>query len=294
MLKCGHVVLFRIFSYISISLIFILIIGMSGILLVDALKFFYNYNIIDFLFGTEWEPNDTHEPKFGLLPVLFGSLVVMIVSIVISLPLSLIGALYVCEYSSPKMKTIYKISFEILAGLPTLMYGCFGVYVLSPIFHDICTVFHIYTSYENAFIAGVTVGLMIIPSLLSLFTKSLESTCRDLKNASFALGATQYEAIMTVIIPSSKNNILSGLLFAFSRAMGETIIVILTAGITAKFTCNPLESISTITVQMVRLLTGDQVMESTASYSAYALGLTLFIITWITNIFAKKIGNNTK
>ena len=259
------------------------------ILSFDTFEFFNEYSIVSFLFGTVWSPNDEVIPSFGILPLVTGTLMIVLISIVFSVGIGIVSSIYIVEYLPKRFVKIVEVFFRILAGLPTVMYGCFAVKILAPAFHDMFYKIGINISYESALVAGISVGIMILPFLISMFYENFKNVPSSLKNASYALGATKLETVLNVILPFSKRGISASILFGFSRAIGETIIVVMAAGISAKMTANPLDTVTTMTVQLVRLLTGDQELGSVSANAAYAVGAFLFIFTWVINAYARKI-----
>ena len=265
-------------------------------LVTESLSFFRRVPITEFLLGTHWSPPTTLHDRpeaiighYGVLPLLSGTLLITIIALTIAIPLGLLIAIYTAEYASPLKRRIIKPIIEILAGVPTIIYGFFALIVVAPLLYQLGHWLHVRIASESALCAGVVMGIMIIPFISSLSDEALSSVPRSLRENAWALGATSAETILKVVIPAAFPGIASAVLLAFSRAIGETMLVVMAAGLTAHLTCNPLESVTTITVQIVSLLTGDQEFNSSKTLSAFALGLLLFLCTLILNIIALRI-----
>ena len=265
-------------------------------LMTESIAFFRRVPITEFLLGTHWSPPTTlhNTPEavvghYGVLPLLSGTLLITIIAIAIAVPLGLFIAIYTAEYASPTQRKIIKPIIEILAGVPTIIYGFFALIVVAPLLYQLGKWLHVPIASESALCAGLVMGIMIIPFISSLSDEALTSVPRSLRENAWALGATVSETIIKVTIPAAFPGIASAVLLAFSRAIGETMLVVMAAGLTAHLTYNPLQSVTTITVQIVSLLTGDQEFNSSKTLSAFALGLLLFLCTLILNIIALRI-----
>ena len=254
-------------------------------ILFEAFKFFNLIPIEQFLLGITWSPQD-YQQNFGVIPVLTGTLLITLIAMAIALPLGLLSAIYLTEYTSKTTRAIIKPILEILAGIPTIVYGYFAVLVMGPFIRIIGEAFGLEVSTESALSAGLVMGMMIIPFILSLSDDAITAVPQNLRDAALALGSTRAEMIVKVVLPAASSGIVSAVLLAISRAIGETMIVAMAAGINAKLTFNPLEAVTTFTVQIVALLVGDQEFDSPKTLSAFALALTLFIITLFLNIWA--------
>lgn len=255
----------------------------------EAVKFFNLVPIEQFILGTRWSPqsnNFVNEPVFGVIPVLVGTLLITVIAMLVAVPLGLLSAIYLSEYTSLDVRNRLKPILEILAGIPTVVYGYFAVLVVGPFIRLVGEKLGLEVSTESALAAGIVMGIMIIPFILSLSDDAMASVPQNLRDAAFALGSTKAETIVNVVIPASSAGILSGILLAISRAVGETMIVTMAAGMHAKLTLNPLDSVSTFTAQIVALLVGDQEFDSPKTLSAFALALTLFILTLFLNLLA--------
>lgn len=262
-------------------------------LLSGALKFFQLVGPLDFLFGLEWSPQTAlradqvgSEGLFGFVPLFTGTLLISFIAMVISIPVGLLAAVFMVEYASPRARSICKPLLEILAGVPTVVYGYFAALTVAPAIRAWAEGWGLNAASESAMAAGLVMGVMIIPFISSLTDDMLAAVPRGLREASYGLGATRSETILRVLFPAAFPGIMAGILLALSRAIGETMIVVMAAGLTAKLTANPLESVTTVTVQIATLLIGDQEFDSAKTLSAFALGLALFVITLIFNLTA--------
>jgi phosphate transport system permease protein len=261
----------------------------------EAVKFFRIVDFSDFVFGKTWNPQIVHYQKtsfsdsFGALPIIAGTLLIAAIAITIAAPLGIMSAIYLVEYAKPKTRNIVKPILEILAGIPTIVYGYFAIIFFTPILKYLGTEFNIDITSESALSAGIVMGIMIIPFVSSLSDDAINSVSDSLRQGSLALGSTKSEMITKVVLLKAMPNISSSILLAISRAIGETMIVVMAAGLSANLTLNPLESVTTATVQIVALLTGDQESESVTTLAAFALSSVLFFITLVLNIIALSI-----
>ena len=262
-------------------------------ILFEAFHFFKMVGFFNFIFGTSWNPQIAvradqamSESSFGMLPVLSGTLLITFIAMVFAAPLGLMAAIYLSQYAKSKVRDILKPVLEILAGIPTVVYGYFAAVVIAPFFKDFFAVFGVNIASESALGAGFVMGIMIIPFILSLSEDAISAVPSSLKDGALAMGSTKGEMIRKVVLLSAFPNIISAILLAISRAIGETMIVVMSAGLVARLTANPLESVTTATVQIVTLLVGDQESDSPKTLAAFALGLVLFVMTLIFNIIA--------
>ncbi|QGR02231.1 phosphate ABC transporter permease subunit PstC [Ehrlichia ruminantium] len=283
--------LLKSIMFFSIALLSFIVICIIVCLGYNSALFFSKIPLVDFLFGTSWQPNpeainENLAGSFGILPLLSGTLLIVIVAITIAVPLGLLSAIYISEYASKRIRYIINTTLEILAGIPTVVYGYFAVVFLSPSIRSLAKYYNLNAQSENALVAGLVIGIMILPLITSLMENAIRSVPKTIKYGSMALGATRADTIWNIIIPYALPNIISAIILSISRIIGETMIVLMAAGITAHLTFNPLQTVTTITVQIATILTGDQNFNSIQTSSAYALGLTLFIITWLLNILA--------
>ncbi len=256
----------------------------------EAMHFFKFVSPLDFFFGTEWNPgfstSGNAEGSYGLLPLLWGTLMVSGIALIVAVPLGLMIAIYLAEYASPRFRAWAKPTIEVLAGIPTIVYGVFAMMVIGPIFKSIGDAVGIEVNATSALTAGFAMGIMIIPFVSSLSDDIITQVPRSLRDGSLGLGATKSETIRQVVLPAALPGITGAFLLAVSRAVGETMIVVLAAGNSPLLHINPLEAVSTVTVTIVKQLTGDTDFASPQALVAFALGLTLFTITLCLNIVA--------
>lgn len=262
-------------------------------LLFETLRFLEDVPLFDFLFGLHWSPQTAlfedevgSSGAFGAVPVILGTLLITFIAIAVAVPIGLFAAIYLSEFAKSSTRSIVKPLLEILSGIPTVVYGFFAALVLAPTIRVFGEAIGLQVASESALAAGLVMGVMLIPFISSLSDDALKAVPRDLRDASLALGATQGETIAKVVLPAAFPGVLAGVLLAFSRAIGETMIVVMAAGLAAKLTFNPLAAPTTITVQIVTLLVGDQEFDSSKTLSAFALGMLLFCITLIINASA--------
>lgn len=267
-------------------------IGIVFSMLFETIHFFSLVPPLDFFFGTVWDPRFTAAGRegsagqFGLLPLLWGTVFISFISLMVAVPIGLLSAIYLSEYASRRVRSWVKPLLEILAGIPTVVYGFFALTTLGPLFRDVGASLGLEVSATSALTAGVVMGVMIIPFVSSLSDDIINAVPQSLRDGSYALGATQSETIRRVIFPAALPGIVGSVLLAASRAIGETMIVVMAAGIAAKLTLNPFDSVTTVTVKIVSQLTGDLEFNSPQTLVAFALGLTLFVATLALNIYA--------
>ncbi|MEO1193932.1 MAG: phosphate ABC transporter permease subunit PstC [Pseudomonadota bacterium] len=270
--------------------------GIVFSLLFEAMRFFTRVPFFDFLFGTAWSPQTAIRAdqvggsgEFGAIPLIAGTLLITFIAMCIAVPIGLFSAIYMSEYAGPRMRSYAKPLLEILAGIPTVVYGFFAVLVMAPFFRNLGDSLGIPVSSESALAAGVVMGIMIIPFVSSLSDDVMNAVPQTLRDGALALGATKSETVKQVVLPAALPGIVGAVLLAVSRAIGETMIVVMAAGLAANLTANPLEAVTTITVQIATLLVGDQEFDSAKTLSAFALGLLLFTVTLALNFFALRI-----
>ncbi len=268
-------------------------VGIVVSLLFEALRFFGKVPITEFLFGLKWSPQTAlradqvgSSGAFGAVPVFAGTFLITLLAMVVAVPIGLFSAIYMSEYASRRFRGIVKPILEILAGIPTVVYGFFAALTVGPFFRGLGEALGLGVASESALAAGVVMGIMIIPFVSSLSDDVINAVPQSLRDGSFALGATHAETIRQVVLPAALPGIVGSILLAVSRAIGETMIVVMAAGLAANLTANPLEAVTTVTVQIVTLLTGDQEFDSAKTLAAFALGLALFIVTLGLNIIA--------
>ena len=281
---------------ISASVAILTTIGIVVSVLFESLRFFHKVPVTDFLFGLQWSPQIAIRPDqvgasgaFGAIPLLAGTLLISAIALAVAVPIGLMSAIYLSEYATPHLRSVAKPVIEILAGVPTVVYGFFAALTVAPFIRELGESVGLDVSSESALAAGLVMGIMIIPFVSSLSDDVINAVPQAMRDASYALGATQSETIRQVIIPAALPGIMGGVLLAASRAIGETMIVVMAAGLSANLTANPLEAVTTVTVQIVTLLVGDQEFDSAKTLAAFALGLLLFAITLALNVLALHI-----
>ncbi|MBU3847694.1 MAG: phosphate ABC transporter permease subunit PstC [Candidatus Acinetobacter avistercoris] len=256
----------------------------------EAMRFFSFVNPIDFFFGTEWNPgfstSGSAEGRYGLLPLLWGTLMVSGIALMVAIPIGLMIAIYLAEYASASFRSWAKPTIEILAGIPTIVYGVFALMIIGPFMKDAGELIGLHINATSALTAGFVMGIMIIPFVSSLSDDIITQVPRSLRDGSLGLGATKSETIRQVVLPAALPGVIGAFLLAASRAIGETMIVVLAAGNSPLLHINPLEAVSTVTITIVNQLTGDTDFASPQALVAFALGLTLFVITLGLNIVA--------
>ena len=285
-----------ILKWILFSCSFLAVLTTLGIVLsvlFEAIRFFQTIPILDFLFGLEWSPQMAIRAdqvaasgSFGFVPLFVGTLLISAVAMVIAVPVGLMSAIYLSEYASRGFRSVTKPVLEILAGVPTVVYGFFAALTVAPFIRTLGESLGLHVASESALAAGLVMGIMIIPFVMSLSDDIINAVPDTLREASLGMGATMNETIRKVLLPAALPGIVGGILLAVSRAIGETMIVVMAAGLSAKLTINPLEAVTTITVQIVTLLVGDQEFDSPKTLAAFALGLVLFFVTLLLNVIA--------
>lgn len=267
--------------------------GIVGSLVFEAAQFFRMVPITEFLFGLRWEPQIAlradqvaGQGAFGMIPVLFGTLVISALAMTVAVPVGILSAIYLTEYAGPRFRAVVKPLLEILAGIPTVVYGFFAVLTVAPAIRQLGLSLGIDAAPNSALAAGAVMGVMIIPFISSLSDDAFAAVPRAMREGSYALGATKGETIRKVLLPAALPGIVGGVLLALSRAIGETMIVVMAAGLIARMTLNPFESVTTVTVQIVTLLIGDTEFDNPKTLAAFALGLVLFLITLGLNLIA--------
>ncbi|MCA0754830.1 phosphate ABC transporter permease subunit PstC [Paenibacillus sp. N4] len=259
-------------------------IGIVVTLITETYSFFQKIPIFDFLFGTKWSP--LIPPKsYGVLPLLSGTLMITLIACLVAIPLGLASAIYLSEYAPKGVRKVVKPVLEVLAGIPTIVYGYFALSLITPIIQSVFSSAGVF----NALSAGIVVGIMIIPMVCSLSEDAMSAVPRSLRDGAYALGATRFEVALKIVVPAAFSGIVASAVLAFSRAIGETMIVTLAAGSTPNLTANPLDSIQTMTAYIVQVSLGDTPHGSVEYGSIFAVGMTLFVITFLLNIFAQYI-----
>jgi phosphate transport system permease protein len=273
-------------------------IGIVVSLFVEALQFFRLVPVTEFLFGVNWEPQISIRPDqiagagaFGAIPVFTGTLLIAGIAMLFATPVGLFTAIYLVEYASERVRSVVKPILEILAGVPTVVYGFFAVLTVAPAIRAAGSGIGLDASPNAAIAAGLVMGVMLIPFISSISDDALRAVPRALRDGSLAMGATRAETVSKVLLPAALPGIMGGVLLAVSRGIGETMIVVMAAGLIATLTFNPLDSVTTVTVQIVTLLIGDTEFDSPKTLAAFALGLVLFLVTLGLNVIALRIVN---
>jgi phosphate transport system permease protein len=271
-------------------------IGIVASVAFEAFRFFSMISPIDFLFGTTWSPQMAiredqvgSSGSFGAVPLFAGTLLISLIAMVIAVPIGLYSAIYLAEYAHPQFRTYAKPLLEVLAGVPTVVYGFFAALTIGPALRGWGEGIGLDVASESARAAGLVMGIMIIPFVSSLADDMISAVPQSLRDGAYALGATRSETIKQVVLRAALPGIVGGVLLAVSRAIGETMIVVMAAGLAANLTANPLEAVTTVTVQIVTLLVGDQEFDSPKTLAAFALGLVLFLVTLALNVLALHI-----
>ncbi|UFT97788.1 phosphate ABC transporter permease subunit PstC [Radiobacillus kanasensis] len=257
-------------------------IGIIFTLLRESFTFFSDVSIIDFFTGMHWSP---WTGKFGVFPLISGTLLVTFIAACVALPLGVASAIFLSEYAGENTRKIIKPVLEVLAGIPTVVYGYFALTFVTPILMKLVPGIEIF----NALSAGIVVGIMIVPMVASLSEDAMSAVPKSLREGALALGATRLETTTKVVIPAALSGIIASIVLALSRAIGETMIVTIAAGASPNLTFNPAESIQTLTAFIVQGATGDTTYGSTIYYSIYAVGITLFIFTFIMNLISQYV-----
>ncbi len=287
---------FKCFLILCACIAIFTTVGIVLSVLFEAIRFFQIIPITDFLFGLEWSPQTAirsdqvgSSGAFGAVPLFTGTFLITLIAMIIAVPLGLLSAIYLSEYASPKVRAIGKPVLEILAGVPTVVYGFFAALTVAPLIRTYASGFGFDVASESALAAGLVMGIMILPFISSLSDDVINAVPQSLRDGSLGLGATHSETIKKVVLPAAFPGIVGSILLAISRAIGETMIVVMAAGLAANLTANPFHSVTTVTVQIVTLLVGDQEFDSPKTLAAFALGITLFLITLVLNVIALKV-----
>jgi phosphate transport system permease protein len=288
----------KVFLMASSMVAILTTIGIVLSLLFESLRFFQTVSLFEFLFGTQWSPQIAMRSDqvgssgaFGAVPLFAGTLLISGIAMAVAVPLGLLSAIYMSEYAAPKFRSVVKPLLEVLAGIPTVVYGFFAALTVAPFIRDMGAHVGLSVASESALAAGLVMGIMIIPFVSSLSDDVISAVPQSLREGAYGLGATKSETIRQVVIPAALPGIVGSVLLAASRAIGETMIVVMAAGLAANLTANPLEAVTTVTTQIVTLLVGDQEFDSPKTLAAFALGLVLFTVTLALNVVALHIVN---
>jgi len=271
-------------------------VGIVASLIVEAMRFFAQVPFHQFFFGLEWSPQTAirqdqigSSGSFGAVPVFAGTFLVSLIAMAVAAPVGLLSAIYTAEYASRRVRGVVKPMLEILAGVPTVVYGFFAALTVAPLLRDFGSIAGLDVASESALAAGLVMGVMIIPFVSSLSDDVIAAVPNSLREGSYGLGATHAETVRFVVLPAALPGVVGSLLLAVSRAIGETMIVVMAAGLAANLTANPFQAVTTVTVQIVTLLVGDQEFDSPKTLAAFALGLVLFAVTLALNIVALRV-----
>lgn len=284
-----RVIQFGLFLAASLAILTTVLIIISTLL--ESLRFFSMHSAMDFLFGLSWAPSFRGDSALAILPLLWGTIYISIVALLVAVPIGLFAAIYLAEYAPPRMRSIIKPLLELLAGIPTIVYGIFALAVFGPMLLGLfgrggALGVEWMGDTRSVLSAGMVMGIMLIPFVSSLSDDIINAVPQALRDGSYGLGATQSETVRKVVIPAALPGIIGAVLLAASRAIGETMIVVMGAGAIARFSANPLEALTTITTRIVAQLTGDGDFSSPETLVAFALGLTLFLLTLLLNMLA--------
>ncbi|HAE02069.1 MAG TPA: phosphate ABC transporter permease subunit PstC [Rhodospirillaceae bacterium] len=292
----------RVESFVKVAMILcsifaiLVTVGIVFSLLFESYRFFQMVPWYEFFFGLSWEPQIPMRDDqvagagaFGAVPVFLGTIVVATIAMLFATPIGLLSAIYMAEYATPKFRDIVKPILEILAGIPTVVYGFFAVLTVAPALRQMGASIGMDVAANSALAAGGVMGIMIIPFISSLSDDALRAVPHSMREGSYGLGATKAETITAVLFPAALPGIVGGILLAVSRAIGETMIVVMAAGLIASLTVNPFSAVTTVTVQIVTLLIGDTEFDSPKTLAAFALGLVLFVATLCLNVLALRI-----
>ncbi len=287
---------FNVLLFLCSTIAILSTVGIVFSVLFESLRFFQKIPFTEFLFGLEWSPQIAIRADqvgasgaFGAIPLFVGTLLISFIAMVIAVPVGLMSAIYLSEYASNRVRSIAKPALEILAGIPTVVYGFFAALTVAPAIRHWGESIGLSVASESALAAGLVMGIMIIPFVSSLSDDVINAVPQSLRDGAYGLGSTQSETIKKVIFPAALPGIVGAILLAVSRAIGETMIVVMAVGTAARLTANPLESVTTVTVQMTTLLIGDHEFDNAKTLAAFALGLMLFIITLGLNFVALNI-----
>lgn len=287
-----------VLALLSLSAVVSILVTLAIIfsVLFEALRFFRIVPVQDFIFGLQWSPQMAlradqagSSGAFGAVPLFAGTLLITLIAMLVAVPIGLFSAIYMSEYARRSTRSVLKPILELLAGIPTVVYGYFAITLIAPNLRGAGAALGLDIASESALGAGLVMGVMIIPFISSLSDDIINAVPQSLRDASYGLGATVSETIRQVVFPAALPGIMGAVLLAISRAIGETMIVVMAAGLSANMTFNPFESVTAVTVQIVSLLVGDQEFDSPKTLAAFALGLSLFCVTLMLNVVALKI-----
>ncbi|MFC4558823.1 phosphate ABC transporter permease subunit PstC [Virgibacillus kekensis] len=264
--------------------------GIIFTLLIETVSFFERVSIVEFITASEWYPFSEESPSFGIGSLIAGTLLITFIAMLVSIPIGLASAIYLSEYATPRARKVIKPVLEVLAGIPTIVYGFFALTFVTPLLQAIIKDLPIF----NALSAGIVVGIMIIPMIASLSEDAMNSVPNAIREGALAMGSTRLEVALKVVLPAAFSGIIASFVLGISRAIGETMIVAVAAGSTPRFSLDVTESIQTMTAYIVQVSMGDATYGSTIYYSIYAVGMTLFVFTLIMNLIAQYISRRFK
>lgn len=285
-----------VFLMLCATIAILTTLGIVLSLLFESLRFFGKVSVSEFLFGMQWSPQTAiradqvgSSGSFGAVPLFTGTILISVIALLVAVPLGLMSAIYLSDYASLRVRSVVKPLLEVLAGIPTVVYGFFAILTVAPVIRDLGASLGMSVSSNSALAAGLVMGIMIVPFVSSLSDDVINAVPQSLRDGSAAMGATRSETIRQVILPAALPGIVGAVLLAASRAIGETMIVVMAAGLAANLTANPFAAVTTVTVQIATLLVGDQEFDSPKTLSVFALGLVLFIVTLCLNVIALRI-----
>jgi len=280
----------RISLIIAASITILTTIGIVMAIIFEAIQFFQIVSLWEFLTGTHWAPDDATlgntRGMFGSIPIFAGTFMITAIAMLVAVPVGLLSAVYMSEYASERVRNTAKPALEILAGVPTVVYGFFAAITVSPLVVSFAESVGLQADFTNALTPGIVMGIMIIPFISSLSDDVIRAVPRSMRDSSLALGTTMAETVTQIVLPAALPGIIAAILLGVSRALGETMIVVMAAGLRPNLTWNPLEGMTTVTVRIVDALTGDQAFDSPETLSAFGLGLVLLVITLMLNVFS--------
>jgi phosphate transport system permease protein len=286
----------KVVLFISACVAVLTTVGILFSVLFETIRFFEKVSPLEFIFGLQWSPQIAMRADqggssgaFGIIPLVTGTLLITFIAMLIAGPIGLFAAIYMAEYATPRFRAFAKPLLEILAGIPTVVLGFFAALTLAPQVRGWGAVFGLNVASESALAAGIVMGMMIIPFVSSLSDDVINAVPQSLRDGSYAMGSTRSETIKKVVLPAAFAGIVSAFMLAISRAVGETMIVVMAAGLAANLTFNPLEAVTTFTVQIKTILVGDQEFDSAKTLAAFALGFVLFFFTLTLNVIAMQI-----
>ena len=286
----------RWFLIVASSIAILTTVGIVLSVLFEAIRFFQKVPVTEFLFGLNWSPQTAiradqvgSSGSFGAVPLFAGTMLITAIAMVVAVPVGLMTAIYLAEYSSARVRATAKPLLEVLAGIPTVVYGFFAALTVAPWVRHAGESLGLEVASESALAAGLVMGVMIIPLVSSLSDDAINAVPTAMRDGALGLGSTRSETMTKVILPAALPGIVGGILLAVSRAIGETMIVVMAAGLAANLTANPFEAVTTVTVQIVTLLVGDQEFDSAKTLAAFALGLMLFVVTLFLNVIGLNV-----